>query len=62
MQLYLMDPEQRTVYEDEMQKLRDAMRERELQELTREQVLNSVKHLEASKFGAQKKMYEIVRS
>jgi len=62
MQCYLMDPAKRTVYEDEMQKLKDEMRVRKLQELTREQVIESVKHLENSKLEAQKKMYEIVRS
>lgn len=38
------------------------MRTREPNELTREQVILSVKHLEDHKLKAQMKMYEIVRS
>ena len=62
MQTYLMDPSKRTIYEEEIQKVKDDLRVRQLQELTREQVLTSVKHLENAKFEAQKKMYQIVRS
>ena len=62
MQVYLMDPTKRTLYEDEMQKLKDSLRERKMQELTREQCLMSVRHLEQAKLQAQMKMYEIVRS
>lgn len=62
MQTYLMDPAKRTIYEEEIEKLKDELRERKHQELTREQVLSSVKHLEQSKLDAQMKMYEIVRA
>jgi len=61
-QVYLMDPSKRTVYEEEIQALRDSLRERTIVELTREQVMDSVRKLEAAKFEAQKKMYEFVRS
>lgn len=62
MNTYLMDPTKRTTYEDEMQKQKDGLNTRESIELTREQVLDSVKHLEESKLRAQMKMYEIVRA
>jgi len=62
MNTYLMDPTKRTQYEDEMQKIKDNMNDREYAELTREQVITSVKHLEEHKLKAQMKMYEIVRS
>ena len=61
-QTYLMDPAKRTIYEDEIEKVKDELRDRKQRELTREEVLTSVRHLENSKFEAQKKMYEIVRS
>ena len=38
------------------------MRDREPKELSREDVIKSVRLLEAAKFEAQKKMYEFVRS
>lgn len=57
-----MEPQKRTVFEEELQSLRDSMRTRQPQELTREQCLDAVKRLEAAKFEAQKKMYEFVRS
>ena len=57
-----MEPEKRTVYEEEIQKLRDSLRTRERQKLTREQCISSVKLLEQFKLAAQKKMYDIVRS
>jgi hypothetical protein len=60
-QVYLMEPSKRTIYEEEIQALRDAMRKKSPKELTREQVLDSVKLLEAAKFEAQKKMYQFVR-
>jgi hypothetical protein len=61
-QVYLMEPQKRTVFEEELQSLRESMRTRQPQELTREQCLDAVKRLEAAKFEAQKKMYEFVRS
>lgn len=61
-QTYLMEPSKRTIYEEELQSLRDNLRGRTPQELTREQVIDSVRRLEAAKFEAQKKMYEFVRS
>jgi len=57
-----MEPNKRTIYEEELQTLRDNMRATQVRELTREQVLDAVKRLEAAKFDAQKKMYEFVRS
>lgn len=60
-QTYLMDPSKRTVYEENIQEVRDSLRERTPQELTREQVFDSVRRLEAAKFEAQKKMYELVK-
>ena len=62
MQTYLMDPSKRTLYEEDIQKLRDSLRDRKVQELTREQVLSSVAHLEEAKLKAQMKMYEVVRA
>jgi len=61
-QVYLMEPSKRTVYEEELQALRDSLRLKEPQQLTREQTLDAVRRLEQSKFEAQKKMYEFVRS
>jgi hypothetical protein len=61
-QVYLMDPAKRTIYEEEIQMLRDSLRERAPQDLNREQCLDSVRRLEMAKFEAQKKMYEFVRS
>lgn len=62
MQVYMMEPEKRTVYEEEIQKLRDSLRTRKPQQLTREQCISSVKLLEQFKLDAQIKMYDIVRS
>jgi len=62
MQTYLMDPEKRAVYEQELTNLRNCLRDRAPRELTREECINSVRHLEQAKFDAQKKMYEFVRS
>lgn len=62
MQTYLMDPAKRSVYEEELSKLRDELRDRAPKELTREEVLSSVKHLEQAKLDAQKKMYDFVRT
>lgn len=61
MQTYMMEPEKRTIFEEEMQKLREEFRTHTLQELTREQCLDSVQKLEVAKFEAQKKMYFIVK-
>ena len=61
-QVYLMEPAKRTIYEEEIQALRDSLRNRTPVDLTREQCLDSVRRLEAAKFEAQKKMYEFVRS
>ena len=61
-QVYLMEPSKRTIYEEEIQALREGLRDRKPKELTREEVLSSVKHLETAKFEAQKKMYEFVRT
>ena len=61
-QTYLMDPSKRTTYEENIQEVRDSMRDRQPVELTREQVLDSVRRLEAAKFEAQKKMYELVKT
>jgi hypothetical protein len=62
MQVYMMEPEKRTVYEEEIQKLRDSLRTRTPQKLTRDECVSSVKLLEQFKLNAQVKMYEIVRS
>jgi hypothetical protein len=62
MQVYMMEPEKRTVYEEEIQKLRDSMRTRTQKKLTRQECIDSIKILEASKLAAQIKMYDIVRS
>jgi len=61
-QVYLMEPNKRTIYEEEIESLRQQLRGRETQELTREQCLDSIRKLENSKFEAQKKMYEFVRT
>lgn len=61
-QVYLMEPAKRTIYEEEIQVLRENLRDRSPKELTREEVLSSVQHLEQAKFEAQKKMYEFVRT
>jgi hypothetical protein len=57
-----MEPQKRTVYEEELQGLREGMRDRQPAELTRVQCIDAVKRLELAKFEAQKKMYEFVRS
>jgi len=57
-----MEPSKRTIYEEEIQALREGLRDRKAKELTRDEVLSSVKHLETAKFEAQKKMYEFVRT
>jgi tRNA U34 5-carboxymethylaminomethyl modifying enzyme MnmG/GidA len=62
MQVYMMDPEKRGIYEEEIEKLRSQLRGRQPLELTREQCLESVKHLEKAKFDAQVKMYEMVKN
>jgi len=61
-QVYLMEPSKRTIYEEEIQALKDSLRTREPKELSREDVIKSVKLLEAAKFEAQKKMYDFVRT
>ena len=61
-QVYLMEPKKRTIYEEEIQALREELRDKKPRELTREECLSSVRHLENAKFEAQKKMYEFVRS
>lgn len=58
---YLMDPQKRTVYEEEMQNLRDEVRSRPPRELTRDEALNAVRLLEQAKLDAQKRMYDYVR-
>lgn len=62
MQVYMMDPDKRAIYEDEIQKLRETLRDRKAMELTREQCIESIKHLEKAKYEAQIKMYEMVRT
>ena len=61
-QVYLMEPKKRTIYEEEIQALREELRDKKPRELTREECLSSVRHLENAKFEAQKKMYEFVRT
>jgi hypothetical protein len=61
MQIYMMEPERRTVYEEEMVALSEKFRIRKQQELTKEECFKSVASLEMAKFEAQKKMYMIVR-
>lgn len=60
-QMYMMEPSKRTIYEEEMQALKDSMRTRTPRELTREQIVDCVRRLEAAKLVAQKKMYEFVK-
>ena len=57
----MMEPDKRTVFEEEMQALNEKFRIRKQQELNREQCLVSVASLEKAKFEAQQKMYMIVR-
>ena len=45
-QVYLMDPDKRTIYEEEIQALRDSLRDRPAADLTRAQILDSVRKLE----------------
>lgn len=51
-QVYLMEPAKRTIYEEEIQNLRETLRNRTATELTREQCIDSVRRLEAAKFEA----------
>ena len=51
-QVYLMEPSKRTLYEEEIQALRDNLRNRTPVELTRDQCIDSVGRLEAAKFEA----------
>lgn len=62
MQIYMMDPDKRAIYEDEIAKLRQSLRDHKPVELTREQCLQSIEHLENAKYEAQLKMYEMVRT
>lgn len=57
-----MDPQKRAIYEEEIESVKLASRTTAPQELTREQVLDSIRKLESGKFEAQKKMYELVRT
>lgn len=57
-----MEPKKRTIYEEEVQSLRETLRDKKPRELTRDETLSSVRHLEQAKFEAQKKMYEFVRT
>jgi len=57
-----MEPQKRTIYEEEIQALKDSLRQRKAKDLDREEVIKSVKLLEAAKFEAQKKMYDFVRT
>lgn len=45
-QVYLMEPAKRTIYEEEIQALRESLRDRTPRELTREEVISSVRSLE----------------
>jgi len=60
-QMYMMDPEKRATFEEEMQKVRYASMAPVEYKLTREEVLNCVSLMEKAKFDAQQKMYELVR-
>jgi hypothetical protein len=62
MQVYLMDPEKRKIYEDSTEKIREKYCSREAIPMTLEQVIDSQKRLEQFKFDAQQKMYAIVKS
>jgi len=59
--MYMMDPEKRATYEEDMQKVRYEVQTMNKELLTREDVLKSVKLMEVAKFEAQQKMYELVR-
>jgi len=61
-QVYLMEPQKRTIYEEEMQNLVNNLKDRTPRELTRQECIDSIRHLEKAKFEAQKKMYEFVRT
>lgn len=52
MQVYMMEPDKRSVYEEEIQKLRDSLRTRKPSQLTKEQCISSVKLLEQFKLDA----------
>lgn len=60
-QVYMMDPQKRSNYEEEMQTVRQEFMTPHEKELTREEVLKCVKLMEHAKFEAQQKMYELVR-
>lgn len=62
MRTYLLDPQKRSVYEEEIAAVREANRTDLPRELTRDEVISSVRLLEQAKLDAQKKMYEFVRS
>ncbi len=62
MQVYLMDPEKRKIYEDSTEKIREKYCSRAAIPMTLEQVIDSQKRLEQFKFDAQQKMYAIVKS
>lgn len=56
-----MDPTKRSTFEETMAEVVDANRKREVTEMTREQILDSVTRLEQAKFAAQQKMYSLVK-
>lgn len=58
---YMMDPEKRKQYEEEVEKIRVGCVTSTPKLLTREQVLSCTKRIEQFKYEAQQKMYAIVR-
>ena len=59
--VYMMDPEKRKTYEDEVEKLRVSLQPGTPKLMTREEALDCTKRMEQFKFEAQQKMYAIVR-
>jgi len=62
MKTYLMDPQKRAIYEEELQTIRDEHRIRPVRELNRDECISSVRLLEQAKIDAQIKMYDYVRT
>jgi len=62
MKAYLMDPQKRSIYEEEMVAIKEANKTRETRELSRDECIKSIRLLEQSKLDAQKRMYDFVRT
>jgi len=59
--LYMMDPEKRTKYEEEAAAIKENKGEVVVKELDRATIIMGLNRLEGAKYDAQQTMYELVR-